>query len=86
MSKVSNESDVVFITRWPIERATNLLGGSLVLISVLMGTYYSDWWLLLTAFVGANLLMNAAVGWCPASLIMRRLGIPSAAQCTRQPR
>ncbi len=27
--------------------------------------------------VGANLLLYSAVGWCPASLLMARLGIPA---------
>ncbi|MGY0499398.1 YgaP-like transmembrane domain [Nocardia sp. FBN12] len=35
----------------------------------------SPWWLISTALVGANLLLYSVVGWCPATLAMRRLGL-----------
>ena len=34
----------------------------------------------LTGFVGANLLLDAAVGWCPTSLLLHRVGILTAAE------
>jgi hypothetical protein len=48
----------------------------MILLSVALTASVSTWWLLLTAFVGVNLLLFAVVGWCPASLLMRRLGLP----------
>jgi hypothetical protein len=35
----------------------------------------SPWWLLLTAFVGLNLLQSSITGFCPAAVIFRRLGV-----------
>lgn len=61
---------------WTIERVVPLLAGTMILISLALATTLSVWWLLLTAFVAANLLLYSAVGWCPASLIMHRLGLP----------
>ncbi|MBH5143635.1 MULTISPECIES: YgaP family membrane protein [Rhodococcus] len=61
---------------WTIERIVPLLGGVVVLLSVALTLIFSIWWLLLTAFVAANLLLYSAVGWCPMSLILQRLGIP----------
>ena len=44
-------------------------------LSVALAAGVSSWWLVLTAFVAVNLLLFAAVGWCPASLLMHRLGL-----------
>lgn len=61
---------------WTIERVVPLIAGTVVLVSLVLATTFSTWWLLLTAFVALNLLLYSAVGWCPASLIMHRLGLP----------
>jgi hypothetical protein len=57
-----------------IERAIRALAGTLVLAGVILSRVLSPWWLLLTLFVGANLLQSAFSRFCPAELIMRRLG------------
>ncbi|WP_036491511.1 YgaP family membrane protein [Nocardioides sp. CF8] len=59
-----------------LDRAVLSLAGTIILISVLLGAFVSSWWLLLTAFVGLNLLQSSITGFCPAALIFRRLGIP----------
>ena len=61
---------------WTIERVVPLLAGTMVLASLALTVAFSLWWLLLTGFVGANLLLFGAVGWCPASLLLHRLGVP----------
>lgn len=48
---------------------------TVTLISVLLVALVSSWWLLLTAFVGLNLLQSSFTGFCPAALILRRLGV-----------
>ncbi|CQD02763.1 hypothetical protein BN000_00354 [Mycobacterium europaeum] len=65
---------------WTLERAVHLLAGSVVLASLLLGQKYSPRWRVLTGFVGANLLLDAAVGWCPTSLLLHRVGILTAAE------
>lgn len=45
-----------------LDRAVLALAGTMVLISVLA----SSWWLLLTTFVGLNLLQSSVTGFCPA--------------------
>ena len=57
-----------------IERAIRVLAGTLVLAGVILSRAFSPWWLRLTLFVGANLLQSAFTKFCPAELIMRRLG------------
>lgn len=61
---------------WTITRLVPALAGTLVLLSALLSATLSPWWLILTALAGANLLLYSALGWCPATLAMRRLGIP----------
>lgn len=60
-----------------VDRAVLALAGTIVLVSVLLAGLVSTWWLLLTAFVGLNLLQSAVTGFCPAASIFRRLGLSS---------
>jgi len=58
-----------------IESAIRLLAGSLILLSLALYQFVSPWGLLLTAFVGANLVQSALTGFCPAELMLKRLGV-----------
>ncbi|TVR51999.1 MAG: DUF2892 domain-containing protein [Puniceicoccaceae bacterium] len=51
-----------------------VLAGSMVLLSLGLAQLHSPWWLLLTGFVGLNLIQSALTGFCPPTLIGRRLG------------
>jgi hypothetical protein len=51
-----------------------LLGGSLTLVSAVLAYFVSPWWLLLTGFVGLNLIQSAFTGFCPPTLLLRKLG------------
>ncbi|MFE5285828.1 DUF2892 domain-containing protein [Nocardia sp. NPDC056611] len=62
--------------RWTIDRIVPVLAGTMVLLSIALVLAFSPWWLLLTTFVAANLLLYGFVGWCPATLLLRRLGVP----------
>ncbi|MEV0298332.1 DUF2892 domain-containing protein [Nocardia sp. NPDC050710] len=66
---------------WTIARVVPLLAGLFVLISTALAAAVSPWWLILTGFVGANLLLYSAVGWCPATLLLQRFGVPAATRC-----
>ena len=57
-----------------IESLIRVLAGSVVLIGVVLGALVSRWWLLLPAFAGANLIQSAFTGFCPPSIVLRRLG------------
>ena len=58
-----------------LDRAVLLLAGTMTLLSALLVALVSPWWLLLTAFVGLNLLQSSIPGFCPAAVIFRRLGV-----------
>ncbi|RME94086.1 MAG: DUF2892 domain-containing protein [Verrucomicrobia bacterium] len=57
------------------EKAIRALAGTLVLVSVALAHFVSPWWLLLTCFVGLNILQSAFTGFCPAEIILRKLGV-----------
>ena len=49
--------------------------GSFVLISLIFSRVFSPYWLLFTAFVGANLVQSAFTGFCPLAKILKALGV-----------
>ena len=58
-----------------MESAIRILAGTMVLISISLAHWVSEWWLLLTAFVGFNLIQSAITGFCPPEYVFRRMGI-----------
>ncbi len=58
-----------------IDRAVFALAGTLILTSLVLGWLTSPYWLLLAAFVGANMLQASFTGFCPAAMIFKRLGL-----------
>jgi hypothetical protein len=58
-----------------IDRAVLSFAGAMVLASIALTLWVSPYWLVLTGFVGLNLLQAGVTGFCPAAMIFRRLGI-----------
>jgi hypothetical protein len=56
-----------------LENSIRLLAGSLVLLSLALFYFVSPWWLLLTAFVGFNLIQSAFTRFCPAEIVFRKM-------------
>lgn len=61
-----------------VERWLRLIAGAFVMASVALGAFVSPWFLLFTAFVGANLFQSAFTGWCPMMAILRSCGVREA--------
>ena len=61
-----------------VERGVRLMGGVMVLISLLLAHFVSLYWLWLTVFVGLNLLQSAFTNWCPAMIMLRAIGLKDA--------
>jgi len=59
-----------------VDRAVLAFAGLMILASLGLGHWVSPWWLLLTAFVGLNMLQASLTGFCPAARIFRALGLP----------
>lgn len=52
-----------------------LIAGFFVMLSVALGHFVSPWFLLFTAFVGANLFQSSLTGWCPMMSILKKAGV-----------
>lgn len=58
-----------------VNAALRLIAGFFVLISVILGYYFSPYFYLFTAFVAVNLMQSAFSGWCPMMAILRKAGL-----------
>ena len=59
-----------------IDRAVMAFAGLIILLSLALSQFHSPYWLLLTAFAGANMLQASLTGFCPAAILFKRLGMP----------
>ena len=57
-----------------IDRLVLAFAGAMILISAILAAVHSPYWLLLTGFVGANLLQSAFTGFCPLAKILKAVG------------
>ncbi len=60
-----------------IDRAVFLLAGTLTVLGAVLTLLVSEWWVLLSAFVGLNLFQSSLTGFCPAAVLLRRTGFRS---------
>lgn len=58
-----------------MEKAIRIMAGSMVLLSLALAHWVDLRWLWLTAFVGVNLIQSAFTGFCPAEMVLGRLGV-----------
>lgn len=66
------------------ERIIRIVAGSFILITLALGVeasplFVSNYFLLLTAFVGLNLLQSGFTTICPLNSLLAKFGIKSAA-------
>lgn len=66
----------MIITDW-----IHAIAGFFILFSLALGVeasplFHSSYWLLFTAFVGANLLQFGFSKFCPLGAILKALGVP----------
>jgi hypothetical protein len=52
-----------------------LIAGSFVLISVVLGLLFNNYWFILTIFVALNMIQSAFTRWCPMMTFLRKLGV-----------
>jgi len=54
---------------------THVIAGVFILVSLALGVWGSRYWLFFTAFVGANLLQYGFTGFCPMTVLLKKLGV-----------
>ena len=58
-----------------LDRSVMLFAGIMILLSVALSYWVSPLWMWFTVFIGANLIQSSFTGFCPAAVVMRKLGI-----------
>jgi hypothetical protein len=58
-----------------LENIIRALAGTMILISLALSQYVNPNWIWLTVFVGVNLLQSAFTGFCPAEILLKKLGV-----------
>ncbi|MFH2048368.1 MAG: DUF2892 domain-containing protein [bacterium] len=56
-----------------LENSIRMLAGLMVLLSLVLYYFVSPYWLLLTVFVGLNLLQSSVTKFCPAEIVFKKL-------------
>lgn len=57
-----------------LDRSVLLFAGAMVLLSVALTLWVSQWFVLFTVFIGLNLMQSSVTGFCPAAMVFRALG------------
>ena len=57
-----------------LDRMVMAFAGLIILASLTLAQLLSPYWLLMTAFVGLNLIQASFTGFCPAAMVFKRLG------------
>lgn len=60
-----------------LDRAVLAFAGVMILVSLALAHFVSPLWLWFTVFIGANMLQASVTGFCPAAMVLRRLGVAS---------
>ncbi len=67
-----------------IEKALMIFAGSVVVISALLSVFVDQAWSWLTVFAGFNMIQSSFTGFCPAVIVMKKLGLKSEAETAVQ--
>ena len=60
-----------------VERGVTAFAGFMVLLSLALTHFVHPGFAWLTVFVGVNLFQQSFTGFCPAAMVMRKLGMRS---------
>jgi len=66
--------------RFSVERGVSAFAGLMVLLSVVLTYSVHSGFVWLTVLIGVNLIQQAFTGFCPAAIVMRRLGLRGEAE------
>ena len=58
-----------------IDNAVLAFAGAMTLVSAALAWLVSPLFLLFTAFIGLNMLQAAFTGFCPAAIVLKKLGL-----------
>lgn len=58
-----------------LQKYFRIIVGVMVLLSVALTFYVHQNWLLLTVFIGVNLIQSAFTKWCLLETILQKIGV-----------
>lgn len=58
-----------------LDRSVMMFAGCMVLLSVVLTSFVSAYFVWFTVFIGVNLIQSSLTGFCPAASVFRKLGI-----------
>ncbi|HHQ4566267.1 TPA: YgaP family membrane protein [Aeromonas hydrophila] len=58
-----------------VDNGVRVLAGCMLLLSLLLTTWVHPGFVWLSVFVGVNLIQSAFTGFCPAAILLKRLGL-----------
>ncbi|HDO1310075.1 DUF2892 domain-containing protein [Aeromonas veronii] len=57
-----------------VDNGVRIVAGCMLLLSLILTTWVHPSFVWLSAFVGVNLIQSAFTGFCPAAMILKRIG------------
>ena len=58
-----------------LDRAVMIFAGCVVLLGIVLSLTVHPWWIGLTAFAGLNLIQAGFTGFCPAAIVLKKMGV-----------
>ncbi|MGL6462651.1 YgaP family membrane protein [Aeromonas hydrophila] len=58
-----------------VDNGVRVVAGCMLLLSLLLTTWVHPSFVWLSVFVGVNLIQSAFTGFCPAAILLKRLGL-----------
>lgn len=58
-----------------VNEALRFIAGLFILLSLLLGYYFTPYFYLFTGFVALNLMQSAFSHWCPMMWLLQKIGL-----------
>ncbi|WP_421349321.1 YgaP family membrane protein [Aeromonas veronii] len=58
-----------------VDNGVRIVAGYMLLLSLILTTWVHPGFVWLSVFVGVNLIQSAFTGFCPAAMILKRMGL-----------
>ena len=58
-----------------VDNGVRIVAGCMLLLSLILTTWVHPGFVWLSVFVGVNLIQSAFTGFCPAAMILKRIGL-----------
>ena len=67
-----------------LERTLMAFAGFMVMLTTLLAIFHHPYWAWVTVFVGFNMFQSSFTGFCPAAMMMKKMGIKTSVEMAAQ--